>query len=388
MRMSISKTISGLKEKFTEFIKQHMRSLISCAVFVLMTTLLIVIYIISRQYPHFVYKYYTTGVFKIITFIPKAIARIWPFSFAEFFFVLFLIFFFTYTIIVIGKTIKALILRRYRPLHRFARYCTFILKTICVLLSTFILFGGFNYNSLPLSEVAGYEIKATDTELLAALCRLLEDKAAENYIDATEVPLFDLLDEAENAYANARENYEFLNNYTDFLSPPKPAVLSTGMCYLQLSGIYPIVYTESIVNYKAPRATLPHTICHELAHQMGFAREDEANYIAFIACVSSNRKEFVYSGYYAAFVYSMNALYQYDNDRWLAVYEQTDPRIIDHMRQANEFWDSYTTPNDILGNISESVNDAYLNSNNVSDGVHSYGRIVDLLIAELLQDYS
>ena len=286
------------------------------------------------------------------------------------------------------KTIRALIKKGAQPFHRMAKYGVFVLKTVCILLSAFILLGGFNYNSLPLSEIAGYEIRETDTELLAALCLLLEDKAAENYVDATDIPLFDLLDEAENAYANAREKYTFLNNYTDYLSPPKPAALSIAMCYLQLSGIYPIVYTESLVNYKAPRAGLPHTICHELAHQMGFAREDEANYIAFIACISSSRKEFVYSGYYAAFVYSMNALYQYDCEKWEEVYKQTDSRILQHMRQANEFWDSYTTPNDVLGNISESVNDAYLNSNNVQDGVHSYGRVVDLLIAELLQDYS
>ena len=51
------------------------------------------------------------------------------------------------------------------------------------------------------------------------------------------------------------------------------------------------------------------------------------------------------------------------------------------MKKSSDFWDSFSTPNNILGNLSENVNDAYLTANNVADGTHSYGRVVDLLLA-------
>ena len=42
---------------------------------------------------------------------------------------------------------------------------------------------------------------------------------------------------------------------------------------------------------------MPFTICHELAHLKGYIYEDEANFIAFMACINSDNLFFQYSGY-------------------------------------------------------------------------------------------
>lgn len=371
MKKSTSKTSSNLLKK----------PLVQHALFVVPTILLLILYFVSRFFPGAVHKVYTTGLFKILTYLPKVLTKGWRYSFAEVALFIFVLFFLIYTISTIVKTIIALVKKHDKPFHRLATYGSFIVKTVCVLLSVFILFGAFNYNSLPLADVAGYEIREYDTKTLGELCLLLEDKASENYIENSDAELFDLIDESLKSYENARKNHAFFDGYAEFLTAPKPAFASIAMCYLQISGIYPYLLPESVVNKKAPMATLPHTMCHELAHQMGFAREDEANFVAFVACTSSEMPEFIYSGYYSAFVYSMNALHSYDYELWLEIYESTDPRIINDMKEASEFWDSFTTPNDVLANLSENVNDAYLNANNVSDGTRSYGRVVDLLLA-------
>lgn len=59
---------------------------------------------------------------------------------------------------------------------------------------------------------------------------------------------------------------------------------------------------------------IPVTMCHELSHLSGYMREDEANFIAFLACLQSDDPEFRYSGVYLASVHAMNALLTVDSD--------------------------------------------------------------------------
>ena len=65
---------------------------------------------------------------------------------------------------------------------------------------------------------------------------------------------------------------------------------------------------EANVNVDVPRYTIAHTMCHELAHLRGFIREDEANYIAYLACMASGDPELMYSALAEALVYAGNAL--------------------------------------------------------------------------------
>ncbi len=125
--------------------------------------------------------------------------------------------------------------------------------------------------------------------------------------------------------------------------------------------------------------SLPHTICHEMAHQRGFAREDEANYIAYLACIHSDNPLFVYSGYYTAFTYAMDQLYLYDQKSWQEISSATSSGIwLDNLEESN-FWQQYQT---VSSEFTGSVNDTYLTVMDVDDGVHSYGRMIDLILAE------
>lgn len=64
---------------------------------------------------------------------------------------------------------------------------------------------------------------------------------------------------------------------------------------------------------------IPFTTCHELSHLRGFMQEEEANFIAFLACIGSERTDFQYSGYLSGWVYCMNALYRADQESWQEV---------------------------------------------------------------------
>jgi hypothetical protein len=59
---------------------------------------------------------------------------------------------------------------------------------------------------------------------------------------------------------------------------------------------------ESNVNTDIPHSEIPHTAAHEVAHTMGFAREDACNFIAYLGCITSNDPDYVYSVYLINFV--------------------------------------------------------------------------------------
>lgn len=259
---------------------------------------------------------------------------------------------------------------------------------ICVIVSAFVLFGGINYTSLTFSEKAGYELEEADVDQLSQLCRLLSARAAaarltlaleadgtinENYADYNP---FRLIDDALDAYQNLPEEYAYLKR--DY-PRAKLAVSSPVMSNIHITGIYPYIIPEAVVNAQTPIMSLPHTICHEMAHQRGFAREDEANYIAYLACIHSDNPLFVYSGYYTAFTYAMDQLYLYDQKSWQEISSATASGIwLDNLEESN-FWQQYQT---VSSEFTGSVNDTYLTVMDVDDGVHSYGRMIDLILAE------
>lgn len=259
---------------------------------------------------------------------------------------------------------------------------------ICVIVSAFVLFGGINYTSLTFSEKAGYELEEADVDQLSQLCRLLSARAAaarltlaleadgtinENYADYNP---FRLIDDALDAYQNLPEEYAYLKR--DY-PRAKLAVSSPVMSNIHITGIYPYIIPEAVVNAQTPIMSLPHTICHEMAHQRGFAREDEANYIAYLACIHSDNPLFVYSGYYTAFTYALDQLYLYDQKSWQEISSATSSGIwLDNLEESN-FWQQYQT---VSSEFTGSVNDTYLTVMDVDDGVHSYGRMIDLILAE------
>ena len=110
----------------------------------------------------------------------------------------------------------------------------------------------------------------------------------------------------------------------------------------------------------------------------GFMQEEEANFIAFLACLSSDRSDFQYSGYLSGWVYCMNALYRADYNAWqevrVTLMEEAEPDL----EANNAFWDSY---HGTISETAERINDTYLKANGQAEGVQSYNRMVDLIVA-------
>ena len=95
-------------------------------------------------------------------------------------------------------------------------------------------------------------------------------------------------------------------------SPPKPVLASKLMSYANIGGMFFPFTMESNINVDNPFSTVPWTMAHELAHQCGFMREDEANFIAYLACKESDDALMRYSGLLLAYDNATAALRKAD----------------------------------------------------------------------------
>lgn len=188
-------------------------------------------------------------------------------------------------------------------------------------------------------------------------------------------------DKLISAYDSLADEYDFLFNFRSRL---KPIALSNIMTYTHISGVYTYYTGETNINTNFPDYTLPYTCAHEMAHQRGFAREKEANLVAFLVCESSSDAYVAYSGKLSMLEYIMNALYTADRELYADVFYSLDIRVRCEMAAYSEFFDKYrdSTASEVAG----AINDTYLKSNGQSEGERSYGLVVDLAVAYILDN--
>src|SRR5690606_14300598 len=83
----------------------------------------------------------------------------------------------------------------------------------------------------------------------------------------------------------------------------KPVINSWLVSKMGIEGYYNPLSGEANINTRLPAFVLPFVTCHEIAHQLGVAKEDEANLVGYLAAIHSNNATFQYSGYYNMFRY-------------------------------------------------------------------------------------
>ncbi len=147
------------------------------------------------------------------------------------------------------------------------------------------------------------------------------------------------------------------------------------MAYTGIEGVFFPFTCEPNVNTDSPSFVLPFDTAHESAHFKGFAREDEANFIAYLADSLNPDPYFQYSAHMEAYIYVSNALYETDISKWQVISAKLDKRAIGDLRYYNEYITEHQSP---AQNISTKVNDSYLKSQG-QQGVISYDMFVNLL---------
>ncbi len=248
--------------------------------------------------------------------------------------------------------------------------------------SSFVLTFATAYRGTPLSEKLGLERSSLSKDDLLYVTDILSDKlhAYSESVTYSESGLsvmpysFDELNEKLNsAYKKAVEKYDFIDGLK---SNVKSVLLSEPMTYTHISGVYTFFTGESNVNINYPDFVTPFTMAHEMAHQRGIAREDEANFTAFLVCLESDDSYILYSAYLNMLEYYFSPLYGADPEAYIEMRTALPECVNLELSAYSEFFDKYR--NTVISDISNSVNNSYLQMQGQPEGRKSYGLVVEL----------
>lgn len=181
------------------------------------------------------------------------------------------------------------------------------------------------------------------------------------------------------AYDNFVDKYPIIRNY---YSKIKPIILSEPMTYTHISGIYTFMSGEANVNVNYPDFVIASTAAHEMAHQRGLAREDECNFVSFAVLLESDDPFLKYSAYLDVYANIVNALYGESPELYFEVVSRLDKRVSLDRHSYSEFFKKYADSK--ASEIADSMNDSYLQANGQTQGTKSYGMIVEIVTAYLI----
>lgn len=279
------------------------------------------------------------------------------------------------------------LVRRRATLRAFASLMATVLAVAALGYAVFVTFWGLNYNRLPLAENLHYrEGTPTATELASTLGT--ERDAVSALLQAGRIGFSAGHSVAPGTRAQMEtwvlKGYEALsaqNSLFDRSSArPKPVLLSVPWSYTGTEGIFIPFTFEPCYNTATPPFVQAFDMAHETAHFKGFAREDEANFVAYLADAANPIPYFQYAGHLIAFCYLSNALNETDAALWQKAASKLDSRAWDDINYYNAYIDRISGP---VANAADQANNSYLQSQGQSQGVRSYDEFTTLLVERL-----
>ncbi len=342
---------------------------------------------LSFLWPEFTEKVYSRTIFTFFNQLLSTVTGILPFSLAEFLLYAFVLFLIVFIVIMIIKSIQAKKDWWFALLNRF-------LILLCVFSFVYALFVGmwaFNYARQPLGKTLGLNTSPATVDELYSTCESIIEKAnaLRESVPEDGDGIFSPEYTKQDVMKSVAENYNNAAKLSgaDFLGgsygQAKPALYSTGLSYANITGVYFPFTAEANVNADVPMLLFASAAIHEGAHQRGYAREDEANFLAFYVCSYSDDPSIEYSGTMLALIHSMNKLYDADRDLYYELRETYCDGINRDLENNARYWQKFESP---VNEASQTVNNTFLKANLQKDGVKSYGRMTDLLIGLWRQD--
>lgn len=189
-------------------------------------------------------------------------------------------------------------------------------------------------------------------------------------------------EECKAALREVSDTFDLLDGY---YPNPKKIYYSDIMSQQYLAGIYFPFSMEANYNKLMHCSNYPSTICHELSHLKGYIREDEANFIAYIACIHSENEFIQYSGYLSVYYYLLNDLIEYGNEDIYSRMERPNEyaskdNIFVKEDVFEEIEKNAVISTKVLSDATDKFIDSNLKLNGVKSGMDNYNEVVRLLI--------
>ena len=253
-----------------------------------------------------------------------------------------------------------------------------VVKFILILYIAFKLLWGLNYSRPSIAHKLGISNHKYTAQQLVALTELIIQRI--NHLEklrANLPPAERLKYNNKTLQALATASYAELSKKQPFFtyrSPVvKPVLNSWMITKIGLEGYYNPLSGEANVNMLLPAVDLPFVTAHEIAHQLGVAREDEANLVGYLVATNSDDLNFQYSGYYAILRNVLFEVRLIAPDQYEKLYKTINARTIADYKNGIAFWQKYN--NQMFDYMSVTL-DSFLKINNQHKGIDSYQDIV------------
>lgn len=355
--------------------RNYLKKWLLCAAPAVLAALMV---LLLPHFPRFTEYILVRGIFRVFISPVEFLISLFPFSVTEVVVIAALPALLTLLTVFIIRMVKSR--EKRRTAERGARFVCWCLSCAFLL---YMVTDGINYSRLPVGELMALPDRAYTPEDLYLCTKDLARKASEARENLPEdkkgcaaltVSRSELLRKADDCYRKLREEYPFLVSGTGRV---KSVALSHLWSYTGYTGVYCPWLLEASINTDVPVYEFGHTAAHEVAHTMGFAKEDECNFLGWLACANSDLPDYVYSGYLQAYIYCGNALYRADKTLWKEAYSQLSDGVLQDLKNRKQYWKQFEGK---VQEKSQNFNDAFIKANGVKSGAFSYDEMVGLLL--------
>ncbi len=306
--------------------------------------------------------YYNIHVYPYISLVNQGLWSWIPFSIGDIGYVLLLFLFFRYI-----KRLKT------------KKYIFVYVHSMGLLIVLFYVLWGLHYFKTPLrverqlSDTISVEQLTATTSFYANKVRELHEELSplsteKVTLDTDRSTLLLYATKTMKAYEGRPPNIN---------GKAKATLFPTLLSYMGFGGYANPFTHEAQVNTLQPKLRILTTGCHEIAHQWGYAAEDEANYIAIKASTSSSEKWVSYAGNLLAFQHLINSLHLHNKSEASHIIEKVPKGVLENIKEIQFFWKRYQNP---FEQLFEKGYDSYLKANHQQAGIKSYSLVVDLLV--------
>ncbi|MFL0353776.1 DUF3810 domain-containing protein [Xanthomarina sp. GH4-25] len=324
-----------------------------------------------KQFPEVIETYYSLGIYPVVSSLFRYTLGWIPFSFGDLFYGFAIIY-----------MLRWLILNRRRVLKDTKHWLIDVFAFISIIYFAFHLFWAMNYHRLPLHEslnlVADYSTEQliSVTEKLINKSNALHLNLAKNDSTKIELPYSknEILNLVPEGYQALEKQFPHLEYHPKSI---KKSLFSLPLTYMGFSGYLNPLTNEAQINSLIVSYRFPVVASHEVAHQLGYAKENEANFIGGLAAINHDDIYFNYSGYTFLLKHCLIEIYKRDNDLYFDILKTVNKGVLKNYQEVQDFWDSYQNPAEPLF---KSTYNNYLIANSQKDGMESYSYVVALIV--------
>jgi hypothetical protein len=319
--------------------------------------------LLGGHYPSVIEKFYSRGLYPLISELSSYFTRLIPFSLWEIFWIL--------SVSLLGVTLLLVIFRRIRLKIFLLRF----FQIVAILYSFFYLSWGFNYFRPKIESRSGWKLPKPDEANFREVFDTIISRTNQSYsiiVHSDYKEIDSLVEKSFEYYAPS-----FCIQYPNGFRKPKKMLLSSFFAKSGISGYFGPFFNEIHVNRFVLPMEYPFVLAHEKAHQFGITEEAEANLAAFIICSNSQDRRLRYSGNVQLLSYFLSDAHRLE-DRNNYVNKIDSLVRVDILLQRNHW---HSLENRTLDKVQTAANNIYLKTNRINEGVDNYNRVVSLVIS-------